>query len=261
MTGDATATPTFWDRLQAPFSVDDVDRALVAAASIEDAAEGVLVDLGDAILRAAREHDERVATQLCLDGAVLTLEIASSAVAARWGQPFAPARVFDDHPFQVGDAPETVKDYLLRRAAETGRQDAAARYRDFIWTRWRHGPSLLPALMSYCTYSSAVDVNEIEAVMSAADGLARAARMAVEFNHRRTETAAAVRDALLRFTPYSVIVLELAQAAAGLLSIERDATQATAAELICDGRRGGRRRCSSPTPRSGRADLSNGGLR
>lgn len=217
--------PNFYAKLARPFEEADLAAAAVAAAGVERLVSGTLDDLGSAMLKAASvEQTERVDTLVRLDGLILTLEIAPPAAAAQWGQPFAPARLVDDHPFQVRDVTDEARGYLDRRAAEATRRDAAARYLDFIWSRWRHFPALIPAIDAYLEFAESERGGEFEQAMAAEQALARASRLALEFNHRRLEVSAAAAVAIRQWTTadYLGLVTDLVEAAAPIISIDQE---------------------------------------
>lgn len=223
---------TLWERSADPFSDDDVRRASEAAARLEAATGGQLADLGDAFLRTGSVEPGRIGVLLRLDGAILTLDIAVPSQVAQWGQPFAPARQLDDELVEVGTIPDSSRAYVLARSQQATRADAKARYHDFAWTRWRHAPSLVPAIDAYLQLAEEVTLEDFAATMDAAAGLGRAARIAVAYNHHRPEAAAAVRAFLPRVRIYSLLALELAQASAGLLTIDPPSAIESARALV-----------------------------
>jgi hypothetical protein len=224
----------FRERLAQPFADADIEQAVELATAVESATEGVLRNAADAIRAVAAGESADVRTLLEFDADVLALDFAGGKAEARWGRPFSPTRMIDDLPFVVDDATDELESYAQRRAAASQRVDAAARWHDLRWVRWRRFDAVLPAIDSYLAYVASAGVEDIEAVMEAEGCLRRAADLALRLDQRRSEVCQTVRHNLERWAEadLSVPVLELSESAGGLLSVEPEAVASTAAVVM-----------------------------
>lgn len=149
------------------------------------------------------------------DGWLCQLELATPEAPAQFGTNLVPPGQSKEGKPQVGNFVDTCRPYVERRADETTRPDAQARYRDFLWLRFRDGAQGVRAIDPYVAAAQAANLNEPAEYVAAVDMMERAIWLATNLRQQMEPTRAAaetmIRDLARR--DHTLGVLMLAEAA------------------------------------------------
>lgn len=167
------------------------------------------------------------------DGHLCQLELGSPEAAAQFGTNLVPPGRSKEGKPQVGNFVDAFRPYVERRADETIRSDAEARYRDFLWLRFRDGAQGSRAIEPYVAAAQAANLDEPEEYVAAVDMMERAIWLATNLRQRMEPTRAAVETMIrgLAKRDHTLGVLTLADAGTRLLSLEADACRQLREEL------------------------------
>lgn len=203
-----------------------VDEAVRRAAEAEATFTGDLRAFGEqlrAIGSDGKPNDWAALVEA--DGLLCQLEIATPEDAAQFGSNLVPPGSSPDGTPQVGAFAEAFRPYAERRAELTTRVDAQARYRDFLWLRFRDGAQGSRAIRPYIAASQAANLDEPEEYVAAVDMTLRAVWLATNLRQQMEPTRAAVESMVRELAKRdgTLGVLSLTEAATRLLSLEPDA--------------------------------------
>jgi hypothetical protein len=183
-----------FEEMPEEFGVADVQRALSLAGEVEKHETGDLRYLGKALVgrgdaeRAARDG---VGILVIVDGLVCQLHLHDVAHEHWGGIPLGPMIEMDGRAFPpyVRSFPTSVFGYVEARSQATQRDDARARYGDFLWCHRRSYPDAQTAIQSYRRAGLGSNPDDAVQHMTAARYLARAAELSIALNFERAETA------------------------------------------------------------------------
>ncbi len=234
-----TGPRMLFDEMPSEFAAGDVESAVSLADEVEQHEPGDLRSLGTAL--AARGDAERatrdaVGILAIVDGLVCQLHL-HDVPHERWGGiPLGPMIEMDGSAFPpyVRSFPASVFGYLGGRSKATKRDDARARYGDFLWCHRRSYPDAQAAIQAYRRAGLGSNPDDAVQHMTAARYLARAAELSIALNFERAETAdvllAKVRSAIKE--PGGGYVWSLAHALGRLAQERADESVATVQALI-----------------------------
>ncbi len=181
------------------FAGGDIDWAVSVAGEVEAAEPGDIHSVGRALVERgtiARATKDPAGVLVMVDGLVLQLHL-NDAPFEHWGNiPLGPMMEMDGSAFPpyVGSFPTSVFGYLEARVNATKRDDARARYGDFLWCHRRSYGDAQVAIKSYRKAGAESDPDDIVQHGTAMRYLSRAAELSVTLNYERQEMA----DLLLR---------------------------------------------------------------
>lgn len=225
----------------AVFPDDVVAAALDTALGVESAeTHGVVRDFGVAMRERAAQEPEGPARQLLdADGLICQLRVDHGPESAAWGAAFVPEVVLGGRVFPppVSYFNDSLRPYLARRAALSGRAALKARYLDFAWQRWRDGRSGLAAIDEYLAAAAAADTSEIEELMEADDALRRAIDLSRTFRPQFEPIRQALLEALRGrvAADRTLSVQSLVEAGASLLALHNESALEFAEQLMTIG--------------------------
>lgn len=228
-----------FDEMPGAFEVADVEGALTLAAEVEELEPGDLRSLGRALVArgdAERASRDTVGILVIVDGLISQLHLQDVAPEHWGGAPLGPMLEMDGSAFPpyVKSFPTSVFGYLEARAKATKRDDARARYGDFLWCHRRSYPDAQAAIQAYRRAGLGSNPDDAVEHMTAARYLARAAELSIALSFERAETAdvllAKVRSAIKE--PGGGFVWSLAHALGRLAQERPDESVATVQALI-----------------------------
>lgn len=247
-----------FDELPDELTSDDFVRAGGHVMAIEvDASLRNLHAFGDALGKRGadlRSGDEVAGVLVIVDGLVCQLWLGNEQSVARWGgAALGPMMEMNDGVFPppVAAFPSSLLPYVEHRAITTGRADAQARYRDFLWL---HRGTYLDGRDAIRAYRRAgVGSNPADATdhMTAASYLIRAAQLSMRLNFERPEIA----DVLIREIRGAIhdegggFVWQLAASLGRLARYQPDAAAELLEDLVAESR------ATSANPRRERTTL------
>lgn len=228
-----------FEEMPREFAAGDVQSAVSLAGVMEEHEPGDLRSLGTVLVArgdAERATRDAVGVLVIVDGLVCQLHLHDVAHEHWGGMPLGPMIEMDGSAFPpyVRTFPTSVFGYLESRSGATQRDDACARYGDFLWCHRRSYPDAHAAIQAY--RRAGIESNPDDEVqhMTAARYLARAAELSIALNFERAETAdvllAKVKSAI--HEPGGGFVWSLAHALGRLAQERPEESVATVQALI-----------------------------
>lgn len=139
---------------------------------------------------------------IAVDAAICGLMLGQPEARRRWGSDLVPAIELVDPPRvsppPVHEFPDATRPYIRARQEQTGLADLRARYRDFLWLRWKNHRDARGARAAYLDAAKELEHVQESGSVDASLRLQRAAELSFQLNDGVEETASAIREFALR---------------------------------------------------------------